>query len=200
MSRFASLHAGRLALLAALATASTARAADDAGSMFDERSYRSLVAESKAFRPGDVLTVLIQENASAVSSADSRAQRNTAVTGTVGSTDTGLHTGRASAGTDSDGGGRTQRSGRLLATLSVRVVEVGPQGELLVQGRQDLRINGETQAITLSGVVRPRDIADNNSVPSSRIADARVEFDGEGFVSDKSKPGWISRLLSALGL
>ena len=168
--------------------------------MFDERSYRSLVAESKAFRPGDVLTVLIQENASAVSSADSRAQRNTAVTGTVGSTDTGLHTGRASAGTDNDGGGRTQRSGRLLATLSVRVVEVGPQGELLVQGRQDLRINAETQAITLSGVVRPRDVADNNTVSSSRIADARVEFDGEGFVSDKSKPGWISRLLSALGL
>ena len=199
MSGAASRHAGLLALGAALAFGPAARA-DDAVSMFDERSYRSLVAESKAFRPGDVLTVLIQENASAVSSADSRAQRNTAVTGTVGSTDTGPHTGRASAGTDSDGGGRTQRSGRLLATLSVRVVEVGPQGELLVQGRQDLRINGETQAITLSGVVRPRDVADNNTVSSSRIADARVEFDGEGFVSDKSKPGWIWRLLSALGL
>ena len=102
--------------------------------------------------------------------------------------------------TDSDGGGRTQRSGRLLATLSVRVVEVGPQGELLVQGRQDLRINGETQSISLSGLVRPRDVAENNTVPSSRIADARVEFDGEGFVSDKSRPGWTSRLLAALGL
>jgi flagellar L-ring protein precursor FlgH len=199
MSRAAFLRRCRWALVAALAFGPAARA-DDADSMFDERSYRSLVAESKAYRPGDVLTVLIQENASAVSSADSRAQRNTAVTGTVGSTDTGLHTGRASAGTDSDGGGRTQRSGRLLATLSVRVVEVGPQGDLLVQGRQDLRINGETQSITLSGLVRPRDIAENNTVPSSRIADARVEFDGEGFVSDKSKPGWISRLLAVLGL
>ena len=200
MSRVARRCAHAIALALGAQFAAGSAHADDAVSMFDERSYRSLVAEAKAFRPGDVLTVLIQENASAVSSADSRAQRNTAVTGTVGSTDTGLHTGRASAGTDSDGGGRTQRSGRLLATLSVRVLEVGPQGELLVQGRQDLRINGETQAITLSGVVRPRDVADNNTVSSSRIADARVEFDGEGFVSDKSKPGWISRLLSALGL
>jgi flagellar L-ring protein precursor FlgH len=198
--RVATLCARTLALTLGAGSAAGLARADDAVSMFDERSYRSLVAESKAFRPGDVLTVLIQENASAVSSADSRAQRTTAVTGTVGSTDTGLHTGRASAGTDSDGGGRTQRSGRLLATLSVRVVEVGPQGELLVQGRQDLRINGEVQAIGLSGLVRPRDIAENNTVPSSRVAEARVEFDGEGFVSDKSKPGWIARLLAALGL
>ena len=198
MSRAARVAAG-LALLLGLVPVGSAHA-EDGASLFDAERYRSLVAETKAYRAGDVLTVLIQENASASSSTDSRAQRDTAVQGSVGSSSTGPHTGRAAVGTEHDGGGRTQRSGRLLATLSVRVVEVNAAGDLLIQGRQELRINGETQAITLSGLVRPRDIAESNTVPSSRIAEARVEFDGEGFVSEKSRPGWIARLLAALGL
>ena len=198
MSR-AALAAAGLALVVGPASVASARA-EDGASLFDAERYRSLVAETKAHRPGDVLTVLIQENASASSSADSRARRDTSVQGSVGSSRTDLHTGRAAVGTEHDGSGRTQRSGRLLATLSVRVVEVNAAGDLLVQGRQELRIDGETQAITLSGLVRPRDIAENNTVPSSRIAEARVEFDGEGFVSQKSRPGWIARLLAALGL
>jgi flagellar L-ring protein precursor FlgH len=198
MSRAARVTAG-LALVLGLVPVPSVHA-DDGASLFDAERYRSLVAENKAYRAGDVLTVLIQENASASSSTDSRARRDTAVQGSVGSSSTGPHTGRAAVGTEHDGGGRTQRSGRLLATLSVRVVEVNAAGDLLIQGRQELRINGETQAITLSGLVRPRDIAESNTVPSSRIAEARVEFDGEGFVSEKSRPGWIARLLAALGL
>jgi flagellar L-ring protein precursor FlgH len=198
MSRAARVAAG-VALVLGLVPVGSAHA-EDGASLFDAERYRSLVAETKAYRAGDVLTVLIQENASASSSTDSRAQRDTAVQGSVGSSSTGPHTGRAAVGTEHDGGGRTQRSGRLLATLSVRVVEVNAAGDLLIQGRQELRINGETQAITLSGLVRPRDIAESNTVPSSRIAEARVEFDGEGFVSEKSRPGWIARLLAALGL
>jgi flagellar L-ring protein precursor FlgH len=69
-----------------------------------------------------------------------------------------------------------------------------------VSGHQSLKINGEEQRITLSGVVRPRDVADDNTVPSSRIADAKIRFDGAGFVSDQSKPGWLARFFSLLGL
>jgi flagellar L-ring protein FlgH len=77
---------------------------------------------------------------------------------------------------------------------------IEPNGNLKVSGQQSLRINGEEQLITLSGVVRPRDVADDNSVLSSRIADARIRFDGKGFVTDQSKPGWLARLFQYLGL
>jgi flagellar L-ring protein precursor FlgH len=82
----------------------------------------------------------------------------------------------------------------------VRVTGLTPNGDLTVQGEQELLLNGERQLIVLSGVVRPRDIAENNTVSSSRLADARIEFDGEGFIADKSKPGWIARFFAAIGL
>jgi flagellar L-ring protein FlgH len=187
------------------ATASCA-AADDALSMFDDQTYRSLVAESKAFRAGDVLTVVVQETASATSTADVRGQRNFATTAEVqliglprtGATAT--YSAAGSTGTTSDGTGTTQRSGRLLAQLSVRVLEVAPNGDLVVAGKQSLRINGEEQMITLSGVVRKQDISENNTVLSSRIAEARIQFDGEGFVTDQSKPGLLAKLFNFLGL
>lgn len=185
----------------ALAPAMTSGAtAADASSMFDEPTYRSLVAEHKALRIGDVLSVIVQEAASATSTADLRSQRNFTVSAQLDTSKGGDYA--ASAGTDSasDGAGRTQRSGRLLAQLSVRVTDVNENGDLLVAGQQSLRINGEEQLITLSGVVRARDISDNNTVLSSRIAEARIQFDGKGFVTDQSKPGWLARLFSLLGL
>jgi flagellar L-ring protein FlgH len=173
--------------------------ANESQTLFDPATYKPLVAEVKAYRPGDVLTVVVQESATATTAADSRAQRNTGVSAQVGSNKVGPHSVAANATSESDGGGRTQRSGRLLATLSVRVVEVMSNGDLVVQGQQRLVINGEEQSIALSGIVRPRDIGENNTVLSTRIADARISFDGEGFIADKSKPNWLTRLLSLIG-
>ncbi len=179
--------------------ASNVAAGEEAQSLYDQARYRPLVSEQKAWAVGDVLTVVVQEVSSATAAADSRAQRQTGVSGSVGSNHTGIHRASANAATDNDGGGRTQRSGRLLATVTVRVTGQLPNGDLTIQGVQVLTLNGEKQSIGLSGVVRQRDIAADNSVPSSRIADARIEFDGEGFIADKSKPSWISRFLSAIG-
>jgi len=67
-----------------------------------------------------------------------------------------------------------------------------------VAGQQSLKINGEEQRITLSGVVRRRDIGDDNTVLSSHIADARIRFDGAGFVNDQSKPSWFARFFNLL--
>jgi flagellar L-ring protein FlgH len=186
------------ALLLAAATPCTAR--DDSQSMLDESTYRSLVAEQKALRIGDVLAVIVQEAASATSTADLRGQRNFTVAAQMSTSKDDPYSASAGTDTQSDGAGRTQRSGRLLAQLSVRVTDVNRNGDLVVSGQQSLRINGEEQLITLSGVVRPRDISENNTVLSSRIADARIRFDGKGFVTDQSKPGWLARLFALLGL
>lgn len=178
---------------------SRAAAAEAAHSLLDEPSYRSLVAEDKAIRVGDVLTVIVQEAATATSSADLRSQRNFSMSAQIDSTMGGPHSAAAGTDTASDGVGRTQRSGRLLAQLSVRVTGMETNGDLLVSGRQSLKINDEEQLITLSGVVRPRDIGNDNTVLSSRIAQARIEFDGEGFVTDQSKPGWLAKILTWIG-
>jgi flagellar L-ring protein precursor FlgH len=175
------------------------RAADEGKSMLDDRTYRSLVSEAKALNVGDVLTVIVQESASAASSADLRRQRNFSLSAQAGSSHMEPHGVQAATGTDSDGTGSTQRSGRLLAQLSVRVTSVNENGDLVVSGQQSLKINGEDQRITLSGIVRPRDIAENDTVLSSRIADAQIQFDGHGFVADQSRPSWIARFFRRLG-
>lgn len=170
--------------------------------MFDEQTYRSLVAEDKAAHVGDVLTVIVQEAASASSTADQSSQRsfNLSANAKGGSADASPHSVAAGIATDGDGIGRTQRSGKLLAQLSVRVTSVDPNGSLAVSGQQSLKINGEEQLITLSGIVRPRDITEGNTVLSSRIGNAHIRFEGKGFVTNQSKPGWLVRILAWLGL
>ncbi len=188
-------------LLAAmlLATVAWAAPANDAESMFDPQTYRPLVAEDKAYRVGDILTVIVQETASASATADSRADRKTSVAAEVGSSQVGTHTAAAGANTENEGGGRTQRSGKLTAQLSVRVIEITANGDLVIAGQQRINVNGEEQTIMLTGMVRPRDIGESNTIVSGRIAGANIELDGEGFIADKSKPGWFSRLLTVLG-
>jgi flagellar L-ring protein FlgH len=175
-------------------------AATDSGSMLDTQSYRSLVADEKAASIGDVLTVIVHESASATSTAELRAQRSFRIAAQVAATKAEPYSASAGNDSESEGAGRTQRSGRLLAQLSVRVTDMNENGDLVVQGQQNLRINGEEQLITLSGVVRPRDISDGNTVLSSRIAEAKIEFHGKGFVARQSKPGWLARFFSWLGL
>jgi flagellar L-ring protein FlgH len=183
-----------------LVTATCGHAADNADTLFDEETYRSLVAENKALRVGDIITVIVQEAASATSTADSGGQREFSLSTLLETPRAGSRSAQARMGSENDGTGRTQRTGRLLAQLSVRVLEVTSNGDLLIAGQQSLQINGEEQLITLSGVVRARDIAENNTVLSSRIALARIQFDGQGFVTDQSKPGWLTRLINYLGL
>ena len=174
--------------------------ADEVDSMLVEHTYRSLVAEDKAAHVGDVLTVIVQEAASASSSADLRAERSFRVAAQMTASKAEPYSAAAATDTRSDGVGRTQRSGRLLAQLSVSVTDVKENGDLLVRGEQSLRINGEEQLITLTGVVRPRDISEGNTVVSSRIADAKIQFHGKGFVARQSRPGWLARFFSLLGL
>jgi len=191
--------------LALANVAVTCAAADESMTMFNEQTYRSLVAESKALKVGDLLTVIVQESSTASSTADLQGQRNFKLSANlqlqgIPHRGTEPHSVTAGTGSESNGTAGTQRSGKLLAQLTVRVMQVLANGDLVIAGQQSLRINDEEQLITLSGVVRPRDVIENNTVLSSRIADARIRFDGEGFVTDQSKPSWITKLFNFLGL
>ena len=174
--------------------------AEDGGTMFNHRSYRALVADQKALRIGDALTVLIQESASASSSVDAKASRGQEVGlrgQTLGQEGRGISGGTSSS---SEGGGQVARSGRVAAQITVTVTDVLSNGELVVGGQQTVDLNGEAQIISVNGRVRPRDISDNNAVLSSRLADARIRYVGEGYLADKSQPSVWSRIVTWIGL
>lgn len=97
-----------------------------------------------------------------------------------------------------DGTGETTRTGTMTATISAKVVEVFPNGNLAVQGKREIYVNNEKKEILLQGVVRPRDIASDNSVFSTQVADAKIMMTGIGVVGDKQRPGWLSRILDGV--
>ncbi len=97
-----------------------------------------------------------------------------------------------------DGSGQLQRKGNLTATLSVRVRKHMPNGDLYVEGTKVVLVGQEEHHIYVSGIVRRADISAENVVLSSRIADAEIEYTGRGDVSDQQRPGWLSRVASAL--
>ncbi len=189
-----------LIMSAAVALACLHGAAWSGESMFDSKTYQALVADQKAYKVGDALTVLIQESSTASSTVDAKANRSTdvGISGQVtGHPQKGV---TASVNSGGDGGGQTNRSGRVTAQITVSVVGKDENGELLIKGEQSVELNGEAQVISVAGRVRPRDISDGNAVLSSRIADARITYSGQGYLSDKSKPSVLSRFFDFIGL
>lgn len=187
---------GAWALAAMLCAAPAA-----AESLYQEGSFQSLTADNKAFRVGDSLTVQVFENSSATSSADTDTRRKNDLSGLV-THNSGKLVGQFGIGIagDFDGGGRTQRTNRLLATLSVTVIEVLPNHDLRVAGEQQLMVNDELQKVNLEGRVRPQDISAGNVVLSTRLADARITYVGDGDVSDRARRSAWRRILDWLGL
>jgi flagellar L-ring protein precursor FlgH len=180
--------------------------AGDGKSLYDENSFQPLTADHKARKAGDMITVVIFENASATSSADTSTARDADVDVALKlplpptSPYHGLHTAHASTDNTFSGQGQTGRSGRVVAQLSVPVVSVTPGGDLMIAGTQELEINGERQKIHIEGRVRPVDVTPANTVLSSRVAEARLSIAGDGTVNDQQQPGWWQRLLTFFGV
>jgi flagellar L-ring protein FlgH len=184
-----------------LATLLNLPASAQAQSLYDETTFRALTADHKAFRVGDVLTVQVVENAMATANADTGTARrnNLGVDLSVTYPHNKAAAANAAIGGDFDGGGSTQRAGRLVAHLTVSIRDVLANGDLLVAGEQQLTINDERQRISLTGRVRPQDISDSNVVVSTRIADADIVYMGEGHLADRQKPAWWRQLADWVG-
>ncbi|HDH06245.1 MAG TPA: flagellar basal body L-ring protein FlgH [Nitrospirae bacterium] len=93
------------------------------------------------------------------------------------------------------GKGDTNREGTLVATITAKVVEVMPNGNLVLEARKELTINSEKQILVLTGMARPDDISSDNTILSSKIADAQVYYVGDGVIQEKQTPGWMARAL-----
>jgi flagellar L-ring protein FlgH len=165
----------------------------------DSLLERPLFADHTAHRPGDLLTVVITESAAASATARTRTDKRDRLSASLRVPNERDDV-DVSLGTDFTGGGQIQRTGKLLARLAVVVEGVDANGNLLIRGEQDILVNNERQRIALSGRVRPADIGPDNTLVSSRIADARIDFKGDGMLARQQSPGLLGLLFRLFGL
>lgn len=170
-----------------------------ATSLYKEQTFRPLTADNKALRVGDALTVQVSENSSATTSAATGTRRKNGITAGVDAGGTSVGQLGITANGDFDGGGSTQRANRVVITITVTVREILPNGDLFVSGEQLLTVNEEPQKVTLEGRVRPVDVSDGNLVLSSRLADAKITYLGEGDIAERNQRAWWRKLLDAMG-
>jgi len=167
------------------------------GSAFAAGTARSLFTDLRPVGVDDVVTILVQENSIGVGDAVTNTDKKVEIQGEGGVGFLDLVKPWGIGGSAKfDGTGSTSRNGRLAARLSARVTEIEPNGNLVLEGRKILKVNQDEQVITVTGVVRPQDIGPNNTVYSSSIADARIEYSGKGAVTTGQRPGIVSRILN----
>lgn len=157
-------------------------------------------SDLRAARPNDVLTIEIDELHSAVGDAATQLQRDSAHSAQIEALLGVVNAGNgdlvnALTRSTFNGGGQTQRSGKVSATVPAMVRKVLGNGALYVEGHRVVLVNKEEQHFYISGVIRPEDIDTANVVRSSRMADAQIEITGRGAVSEKNSPGWLARTL-----
>jgi flagellar L-ring protein precursor FlgH len=180
-------------------------AVSEEGSLWSVSTAANLFTDLKASRVNDILTISIVETSTASNNATTSLDRQSGLTaGWSGILEAfqqlGMikELGNAHAvnfGNKFDGQGTTTNSSKLTAFITARVIKVKPNGNLVIRGSRDVRVNNENQYIYLQGEVRPVDISSGNVVLSTYVADAVIELSGYGVISDKQHPGLVARLL-----
>jgi flagellar L-ring protein precursor FlgH len=185
-------------------TSAAAKSAE--GSLWVGNGYHSdLFRDPKARYVNDMVTILVRETTEAVASADAKNSRETSVSAGFDNLFGAekvikeLPTMVNGKGSSSfEGKGTTSRATTLETTLTARVIDVLPNGYLVVEGMREIRVNNENQIVYLTGVVRPEDIGPNNAVLSSSVAQMSVRVQGKGVVSQATNPGWLYRILTGI--
>ncbi len=194
-----------------------------AGSLWlkDGSNEQSMFADKIARNIGDILTIVVSEDTSAQQTGRIKTYENTqggtgifpalnatlngfvqalpswlskSTSGSVDENDVTIPTLDIAAKSEWNGGGDTQNTLTITNRTAVTVVDVLPNGNLVVEGAKIIRAGQESQYAYMRGIVRPIDIASDNTIPSTKIADAQIEFIPEGELSDAQKKGWLVRI------
>lgn len=168
--------------------------------------FSDLAADQRARRVDDIVTIVVDESASAVSSGATQTARKSSaqnsITALAGLTrPTGPWANLANLGgqTTLDGQGTTSRTTTLTTTVSARVTHVLRNGNLVLEGSKNVGINSENQVITVRGVIRPIDLSTTNMVQSERLAQMEIQVNGKGVVADAvRRPNFLYRLILGL--
>jgi len=195
-----------------LASITLLTAAANAQSLWNDESSRSIFSDRRASKIGDILTVLVQENSTASKKNSTSTSKNNSQDASVSTFLYGAGSGvsallsrggsmpalKYSSKNSFDGGGTIDNSQNLVTSVAVRVIDVLPNGNLLIEGKRETTFSGEKQNAVLHGVVRVDDIFSNNTIFSYNIADAKVEIISKGKLSDNERRGWFTYLWNKL--
>ncbi|GLI52488.1 flagellar basal body L-ring protein FlgH [Thermodesulfovibrio yellowstonii] len=184
------------------------------------RNKASLYEDKKARRVNDLVTILINESTSAQKTASTTASRDSSTNYGLDTflgmnTDFNIHnlplingfykagnvfspSVKGSATSDFKGDGDTARTGKITGTITAKVIEVLPNGNLVIESRKEVIVNNEKEILVLRGIIRPDDISQSNTILSQYVADAQIYLVGEGTLGDKQSQGWLVRFLDKI--
>lgn len=178
------------------------------GSLYSEDAQNaSLVSDFKPRRVGDLVFVNVVEASTATVSSGAKRSRDSGTLGGIGTLTGALPVPGAAVAAGVvgalgvrkfEGKGSTERKSDLQARIVARVVEVLPNGDLRIEAQKTVKINKENEWLNLSGIVRQRDVAADNSVPTTAVGDLFVEMNGKGVASADNAPGWLYRLFEKI--
>ncbi len=171
-----------------------------AENLFRSEDYRPLTADRRASRPGDIVTILVYENSSARNSTDTSTSTGFNVGGSVNSLAIPKPRCRPACATATADAGRYSAAATCWPRSAYRWWNSCRTTISWSRANRTIDINGEKTRIRLSGRIRPTDISQGNTLLSTRIADARIDYVGDGYISDRTRPGLIPRVLAWLGL
>ncbi|MBX7144138.1 MAG: flagellar basal body L-ring protein FlgH [Oligoflexia bacterium] len=182
----------------------------------ESRSGSELYRDDRAWQPMDLITIVVTERSEGKKEANTEVKEKSTVEAAIDNLlgyETDIKQGlqgrnngvpdlsslvKASSQNDFKGEGKTNRKGSLTARISAMVAEVLPSGILRIEGKKIISVNSEEQIMIITGLVRPRDINSDNEVDSSKIAQLRIDYYGEGTVGEAQDGGWLSRMMRKL--
>ena len=169
---------------------------------------RAFFKDQRAARVGDILTVLVTISDKAeFDNQTARSRSGSNASGTGGAVGTAINTLFLPAGTSSNnlvsaegetsfqGSGKVDREEKLQTKVAAVVTQILPNGNMVIEGRQEVRVNFEVRELIVAGVVRPEDIAANNTIESEKIAEARIGYGGRGQITDVQQPRYGNQVL-----
>lgn len=175
------------------------------GAIWQDNTNVALFEDSRAHRVGDLITILIAENANASKATNTTIGKSDSLTAGISSLfgskpNLGSYTPSlgASSAQNFSGSGATTQSNAFTTTLQATVVQVMSNGNLEVSGQKEVMLNGGHEFIRVVGVVRAADVTPQNTVSSTQIADARVEYSGNGSVYDAATVPWLTKFFLSL--
>jgi flagellar L-ring protein precursor FlgH len=176
------------------------------GAIFDANQADTWFGRNRNFQIGDVVTVLLNESLQANREQNTDVERKASNDVIPESVSTWLGNQRGipmginlnSANVKSEGTGSSDQAASLIGSVAVTVIDVLPNGNLVLRGEKQLQMTEGTEVIQVSGIVRPADIAPNFTVQSRRLANAQISYRGTGDLANAAKPGWGTNLLMKL--
>lgn len=174
------------------------------GSLYKANYSISLFSDQQATQVGDIITVIFDEQYNSSKSAETKSQKDSSNSANPASI-LGTVPGWRNLGLDIDldhkrsfkGKGDADRSNSLSGTISVTVSDILPSGVLQIRGEKWLTLSEGDEYIRIIGLIRPQDITPQNTVMSSKVADARIKFGGRGNLNNATKEGWFGRLTNS---